>query len=250
MPLTNDQRERYTRHLALAEVGEGGQERLGRSSVLVVGAGGLGSPVALYLTAVGVGTLGVMDNDRVQLSNLQRQILHGTAELGGRKTESARATLQNLNPDLCLEVFDIRLEPGNAGGIVEGFDFVVDATDNFESRFVLAEACHLVGTAYSHAGVMGMQGQALTVLPSVTACYRCVFPESPDEEDLASCQTVGLLGTLPGILGTIQATEAVKYLLGIGELLTNRLLTVDARRFGFRTVPVRRNANCPLCSTG
>lgn len=245
MPLNDAQRQRYARHLVLPEIGEEGQVRLLQSKVLVVGAGGLGSPVAFYLASAGVGTIGIMDSDKVDLSNLQRQILHTTASLGQLKTSSAQERIGALDPGIAIEPYPFRLTDENAPEILDRYDFIVDATDNFDSKFMIARACHLAGKAWSHAGIRNFQGQTMTVLPGRTACYRCVF-----HEDGAPRNSVpqGPLGALPGVIGSIQAIETIKHLLGIGTLLTDALLTFDSLSMSFRKVAVRRDPACPLCS--
>ncbi|MBL7077123.1 MAG: HesA/MoeB/ThiF family protein [Kiritimatiellae bacterium] len=245
MALTPDERERYARHLLLPEVGEEGQEALRAGRVLVVGAGGLGSPCALYLAAAGVGTLGIIDADAVELSNLQRQLLHATDDLGRAKVESASETLSALNPDVKLVMYPERLTASNAPEVLAGYDFVVDATDNFESKFLIADACYAAGKPYAHAGILRFGGQAMTVLPGESACYRCVFGGPPPGPVPEAAR--GLLGVLPGVIGTVQATEALKFLLGVGELLTDTLLVYDALKMTFRRVGVKRDPGCILC---
>lgn len=245
MALTPDERERYARHLLLPEVGETGQEALRSGRVLVVGAGGLGSPCALYLAAAGVGTLGIMDADAVELSNLQRQLLHASGDLGRAKVESACETLSALNPNVKVVLYPERLTASNAPEVLAGYDFVVDATDNFESKFLIADACHAAGKPYAHAGILRFGGQAMTVLPGKSACYRCVFGGPPPGPVPEAAR--GLLGVLPGVIGTVQATEALKFLLGIGELLTDTLLVYDALKMTFRRVGVKRDPGCILC---
>lgn len=244
MSLTAEQRQRYARHLALPEVGEAGQEKLLRSKVLVIGAGGLGSPVAFYLAAAGVGTIGLMDGDTVDLSNLQRQILHTTASLGQRKTASAQDRIAALDPAITVESYPFRLSEDNAPEILEGYDFIIDATDNFDSKFLIARACYEAAKPYSHAGIGNFHGQTMTIIPGQTACYRCVFHE--DGAPIGGTPQ-GPIGALPGVIGSIQAIEAIKCLLGIGELLTDALLTFDALAMSFRKVTVRRDPACPLC---
>lgn len=245
--LTDDQRERYARHLMLEGVGEAGQERLGAGRVLVIGAGGLGSPVVLYLAAAGVGTIGIADPDLVELSNLQRQIVHRTADLGRPKVESAREKMVAVNPEVTVETYPFRVMASGIGELVARYDFVIDATDNFAAKFLINDACVLAGTPYSHGGILRFAGQTMTVCPGASPCYRCIFPESPAGETAVACSRAGVMGVLPGVIGTIQATEAVKYLLGIGDLLAGRLLTYDSLRLRFREVPVRRNPDCPVC---
>ena len=249
MSLSAEQRERYSRHLSLSQIGEAGQEKLFAARVVLIGAGGLGSPAAFYLAAAGVGTLGIVDHDLVELSNLQRQILHAAADLGRNKTASATDKLTAINPDLKVEPYTVRLTAGNAAGLLSPWDFVIDATDNFESKFLIADACHAVKRPYSHGGITRFFGQALTVLPGATACYRCVFSAAPPWNESDS-QPAGPLGAVPGVIGAIQATEALKYLLNMGDLLTNRLLTYDALKMKFREVAVRRNPACSLCGAG
>ncbi len=249
MNLTDSQIERYSRHLLLPEVGGKGQEKLLAGRVLLVGAGGLGSPAALYLAAAGVGTLGLMDADVVDLSNLQRQIAHATPDIGRPKVDSAAAKIQALNPDVAVRTHRERLTAANARAILCDYDFVIDGTDNFASKFLVADACHFAGKPYSHAGILKFDGQTMTVLPGQTACYRCVFNAPPPPGSVPSCSQAGVLGVLAGVMGTLQATEALKFLLGQGELLTDRLLVYQALRAAFRTVPLKRNSRCPLCGT-
>jgi molybdopterin-synthase adenylyltransferase len=244
MPLSDRQRQRYGRHLALQEIGEKGQEKLLQARVLVVGVGGLGSPAAFYLAAAGVGRLGLMDGDTVELSNLQRQILHTSASVGERKVDSAAARLRGLDPAIELSLYPFRLDAANAPQILREYDFVIDATDNFESKFLIAAACHAAAKPYSHAGIRQFYGQTMTVHPSRTACYRCVFHEDGVP---AAAAPAGPIGALPGAIGAIQAVEAVKHRLGIGTPLVNRLLTFDALTMEARTVSVRRDRLCPLC---
>jgi molybdopterin/thiamine biosynthesis adenylyltransferase len=247
MKLTDKQIERYSRHIILSEVGGKGQEKLLAGRVLVVGAGGLGSPVALYLAAAGVGTIGLMDADNVDVTNLQRQILHFTPDIGRPKVESGREKMESLNPDVKVRVCRERLTAANALTVMADYDFVIDGTDSFASKFLVADACHLAGKPYSHAGILRFVGQTMTVKPGATACYRCVFREPPPQGAVPTCSQAGVIGVLPGVIGTLQAGEAVKFLLGIGDLLTDRLLVYNALKGSFRTVTLRRNPNCPLC---
>jgi molybdopterin/thiamine biosynthesis adenylyltransferase len=247
MTLTNEQRERYSRHLMLDEVGEAGQDKLLAARVLVVGAGGLGSPAAFYLAAAGVGTIGLVDDDRVALSNLQRQILHATPDLGRPKVESAAEKLLDLNPDIRVIPHPVRLAAANAAALLEPYDVVLDCADNFPTKFLIADACHFGGKPYVHAGALRFDGQVMTVRPGQSACYRCVFTQTPPPADALACSRAGILGVLPGFLGTLQATEALKLIMGIGDLLTDQLLVCNALRAGFRKVPLKRNPACPLC---
>jgi molybdopterin/thiamine biosynthesis adenylyltransferase len=245
--LTPRQRERYARHLILPQVGEEGQLRLLRSRVLVIGAGGLGSPAALYLAASGVGTIGIADGDRVDISNLQRQILHGTANIGEAKVASARGRLEAVNEDITIVCHHLHAGTGDILSLAAGYDFVIDATDNFASKFLINDACILAGIPFSHGGILEFDGQTMTVLPGTSPCYRCLFPEPPAPDLLLPCSRAGVLGVLPGIIGTLQATEAIKHLLGIGEPLTGRLLVYNALTLRFREVAFRRADGCPAC---
>jgi molybdopterin-synthase adenylyltransferase len=246
--LSTDQIERYSRQIMIPDLGGKGQIRLRQARVLIIGIGGLGSPAALYLAAAGLGTLGLVDPDRVELSNLQRQIVHTTAELTQRKVESAKAKISKLNPDVEVVVYPVRLEEENAAGIFAGYDFIVDGSDNFSTKFVVNDTAVRMGIAFSHAGIVRLQGQTMTVLPRKSACYRCLFEEPPPPGEILNCQQAGILGAVAGTIGSIQATEAVKYLAGIDEgLLTDRLLTYDAKSMKFRTVDVKRNVNCAAC---
>jgi len=245
--MNEEQIERYSRNIILKEVGGKGQERLLRSKVLVIGAGGLGSPVALYLAAAGVGTLGLVDGDAVDLSNLQRQIIHFTGDVGRHKTDSAEEKIRLINPDVTVRKYKEIATSGNIMDMIEDYDFIVDGTDNFPAKFLINDACVLAGKPFSHAGILRFYGQTLTVLPHESACYRCVFIEPPPPGAVPSCSEAGVLGGMAGIIGTIQAVEALKYVLGIGNLLVNRLLTVDTLTMDFREVKVNKNPNCPVC---
>ena len=247
MSLSESQRERYSRQLVLPGFGDEGQQRLLAGKVLLIGAGGLGSAAGLYLAASGVGTIGVVDGDRVDLSNLQRQILHRTADLGRAKAASGTERMRAVNPDVKVLPHPVRFEAVNALALLQDYDFVIDATDNFPTKFLIADACHLAGKPYAHAGIRAYTGQTMTVLPGRSACYRCVFggPPAPGTEPTGA-QT-GVLGAVPGVIGSIQATEAIKFLLGSGALLTDRLLVYDALNMTFRRVAVQRNPDCPLC---
>jgi len=247
MSLSKEQIERYSRNILLAEVGSKGQEKLLAGRVLLIGAGGLGSSAGMYLTAAGVGTIGIVDSDKVELSNLQRQIMHTHADVGRPKVISAAESMTALNSDVNVRTYEKRLTAENALGIVRSYDFVIDATDNFPSKFLVADACHFAGIPYSHAGIMRFEGQTITVIPGKTTCYRCMFNTPPEPGAVPSSAEVGVPGVLPGVIGTIQATEAIKYLIGIGDLLTDRLLVYDALKMKFRCVEVSRNGNCPLC---
>lgn len=246
MTLTDAQIERYSRNIILADVGGAGQEKLLAARVLLVGAGGLGSPAGLYLAAAGVGALGVIDADRVDVSNLQRQIAHSTADLGRPKSESAADRFRAINPDVTVETMMERLTAANAVELIRRYDFVIDGTDNFPSKFLVADACHFAGRPYSHAGILRFEGQTITVLPGASACYRCVFPAPPPPGIVPSCSQAGIIGAVAGVIGSIQAVEAIKFILGM-KGLTNRLLVCDLATMRFRDITLRRNPKCPLC---
>jgi sulfur-carrier protein adenylyltransferase/sulfurtransferase len=248
--LPDEFKARYRRHLTLPEVGEAGQARLLSARVLVLGAGGLGSPAALYLAAAGVGTLGIVDSDRVEVSNLQRQVLHRTADAGRPKTESAREALQALNPGVEVVAFPERLTASSVLRILDGFEVVVDGGDNFPTRYLLNDACVMKGIPLVHGSVYRFEGQATTLLPGVGPCYRCLYPAPPPAELAPSCAEAGVLGVLPGIIGLIQANEVLKLLLGIGEPLVGRLLTFDALGTRFSELALRRDPHCPTCRPG
>ncbi|MDR2091383.1 MAG: HesA/MoeB/ThiF family protein [Clostridiales bacterium] len=234
--------ERYSRHILLKEVGVAGQMKLGKGKVLVVGAGGLGSPAAMYLAAAGVGTIGIADADKVDLSNLQRQIIHSTEDVGKRKTLSAKETIDALNPNISVVIHDVFVDSKNIAGIIKDYDFVIDGTDNFSSKFLINDACVSVGKAFSHGGVLRFSGQTMTYVKGAP-CLRCIF-KNPPEKEVLTCRDSGVLGVVPGVIGTVQACEAVKYLLGAGELLTGKLLIFDALRTDFRKIEIKRDADC------
>jgi adenylyltransferase/sulfurtransferase len=247
--LSSDELRRYGRHLSLPEFGVEGQRRLKRGSVLVVGAGGLGSPVALYLAAAGVGRIGLVDADRVDLSNLQRQLLHGTADVGRPKVDSGRDRLADVNPHVAVDAHDAALTRVNALDLIARHDVVVDASDNFPTRYLVNDACVLVGRPLVHGSVSRFEGQASVFATPDGPCYRCLFPAPPEPGSVRSCAEAGVLGVLPGLVGMIQATEAVKLLAGIGETLAGRLLLLDALAMRFRTIALRRDPGCPACGT-
>jgi molybdopterin/thiamine biosynthesis adenylyltransferase/rhodanese-related sulfurtransferase len=246
--LTPAQLARYARHTMLPEVGEKGQAKLLKSRVLCLGAGGLGSPSALYLAAAGVGTLGIIDADTVDASNLQRQVLHGTDRVGMSKVESAKKTLSNLNPDVNVVTFDERLVRENADRVFDqGWDVIVDGLDNFSTRYLVNDASIWKKILVVHGSIFRFDGQVTTFWPGKGPCYRCLYPEPPPPELAPSCSEAGVLGVLPGIIGVIQATEAVKILLGIGEPLVGRLLTYDSLKMKFGSLKLRRDPRCPVC---
>jgi len=245
--LDADQRNRYQRHLLLPEVGEAGQQRLLESKVLLLGAGGLGSPAALYLAAAGVGTIGIVDMDVVDSSNLQRQILHNVDRLGDRKVDSAKKTLTAMNPDVNVVTYDVRLGADNVLEIIDGYDVIVDGTDNFPTRYLVNDAALLKRIPVVHGSIFRFEGQATVFHPYEGPCYRCLVPEPPPAELAPSCAEAGVLGVLPGIIGSIQAVEAIKLLLKLGDPLVGRLLAYDALEQSFRTFRVRRDPACPAC---
>ena len=247
--LTASERQRYSRHLLLPELGEDGQRKLKRARVLCVGAGGLGSPAALYLAAAGVGTLGLVDFDVVDFSNLQRQIIHGTADVGRSKLESARARIEALNPEVHVETFDARFSVANARTLVEAFDVIVDGTDNFPARYLVNDACVLYGRPNAWGSIFRFEGQAAVFAAPGGPCYRCLHPEPPPEGLVPNCAEAGVLGVLPGVIGTIQATEALKLIAGIGEPLIGRFLVYDALKMRFRELRLARDPDCAICGT-
>jgi len=247
MSLTEKQIERYSRHIILEEIGGVGQEKLLSSKVLVVGAGGLGSPALLYLAAAGVGTIGIIDGDKVDLTNLQRQIIHHTSDVGVEKVVSAANKVRAINPDVAVKTYYRLAMADNIREIIADYDFVIDGTDNFGAKFLVNDACYFEKKPFSHAGILKFYGQLITVLPGESACYRCIFNAPPPAGTVPSCSQAGVLGVLAGVIGSLQATEAVKYLLGLGKLLTNTLLTYDALEMNFRSVNLNRNPDCSLC---
>jgi molybdopterin/thiamine biosynthesis adenylyltransferase/rhodanese-related sulfurtransferase len=245
--LTDAQRDRYSRHILLPEVGEAGQEKLLKAKVLLLGAGGLGSPAALYLAAAGVGTLGIVDADTVDASNLQRQILHATSRVGTPKVESAAKAISDLNPDVKVEAYQERLTSANVDRIFGPYDVVVDGCDNFPTRFLVNDASIFLKKPVVHGSIFRFDGQVTTFLPGTGPCYRCWYPEPPPPELAPSCQEAGVLGILCGIVGTLQATEAIKIILGKGDTLSGRVVTYDSLKMKFREFKLRKDKNCPVC---
>ena len=245
---TEEQIQRYSRHILLQDVGVEGQEKIMNARVLVVGAGGLGAPVSLYLAAAGIGTIGIVDADVVDLSNLQRQVIHFTKDVGVPKVKSAEEKIKAINPDVKVETYYKFLDSSNALDIIKEYDFIVDGTDNFPVKFLINDACVMAGKPFSHGGILRFNGQTFTHLPG-TACYRCIFKEPPPVGAVPTCSQAGVLGAIAGMLGTIQAAETLKYFTGIGELLTNRLLIFDAKTMQFRTVPVKHRDSCAICGS-
>ena len=253
LDFTEDELHRYSRHILLKEVGAIGQARLRAARVLVVGAGGLGSPLSMYLAAAGVGTIGLVDHDHLELSNLQRQIAHATARIGQPKTESAGVALRALNPEVNLELHTRRMDAATARELIPQYDVICDGTDNFPTRFLLGDACHLLGKPLVSAAVLRFEGQLSVFRAHEGAphpCHRCLNPEMPPEGMVPSCSQAGVLGAVVGVMGTLQATEVLKILLGIGEDMSGRLLLWDALDARFRTIRLRRDPACALCGPG
>lgn len=245
---TEEELQRYSRHILLQNVGVEGQEKIRQGRVLIVGAGGLGSVVALYLAAAGIGTIGIADGDVVDLSNLQRQVIHFTPDVGRAKVESAKEKINLINPNVCVKTYQEFLKADNALDIIKEYDFVVDGTDNFPVKFLINDACVMTEKPFSHGGILRFEGQTFTHLPG-TACYRCLFNAPPPTGTMPTCSQAGILGAIAGMLGTIQATEVLKYFTGAGELLTNRLLTFSAKTMDFHKIETHRHDGCPLCGT-
>lgn len=243
---TETQIERYSRHFILEEIGGEGQAKLLESSVLVIGTGGLGSPAAYYLAASGVGRIGLVDFDKVELSNLQRQILHSTERVGEPKVTSAATALRALNPDVQVETHNVFADHTNILQLIEGYDFVVDAVDSFGAKFLINDACVLAGKPFVHAGALQFQGQ-LFVHTDDTACLRCIFPKPPADDAVPTCASAGILSAQVGLMGVLQAIETLKFLLGVGDLLVNRGLSFDAKRAGFKEFKFKKNSHCPIC---
>ncbi len=246
LSLDATQLDRYSRHIIMDEVGPEGQKRLLEGSALVLGAGGLGSPAIQYLAAAGVGTIGIVDDDVVERSNLQRQVVHGDADVGEPKVESARRYVESLNPDVDVEVHETRLDETNVHELIGDHDVVVDCADNFRTRYVVNDAARIESVPVVHGAIYKFEGQATTLVPD-GPCYRCLFPEPPEPGTVPDCATTGVLGVLPGTMGCIQATEAVKLLLDAGETLDGRLLFYDAMEMTFETVAYERKPDCPVC---
>lgn len=245
--MTHEERTRYSRQLILEQFGYAGQQKLKAAKVLVAGAGGLGSPALLYLAAAGVGTLGVVDFDRVGLSNLNRQIIHSQADLGKLKTDSAAEKLLALNPEIRVIKHPQRLDLDNIEEIIGAYDLVIDATDNFTARYLISDCCYFLGKPVVEGAAVGYEGILMTIIPGVTPCYRCLYPEPPGDGVLPTCSDTGILGMVTGLIGTMQALEGVKLILGLGATISGRLLTFDAVTSGFREIPWQRRPECPLC---
>ena len=248
MAFSNEQLERYSRHIILKEVGAKGQKKLLNAKVLIIGAGGLGAPVAMYLAAAGVGTIGIADADEVDLSNLQRQIIHATKDVGKPKVISAKETMEAMNPDVTVKTYHTFVTSENIMELIRDYDFIIDGTDNFPAKFLINDACVMAKKPFSHAGIIRFQGQLMTYVPGQGPCYRCVFRDPPPKDAVPTCKQAGVIGAMGGVIGSLQAMEAIKYILGKGDLLTRSLLTYDALKMQFRKVPLPHNTdNCPVC---
>ncbi|MFP4633265.1 MAG: SAMP-activating enzyme E1 [Halobacteriales archaeon] len=245
--LSAEQVDRYSRHIILDEVGPDGQQALLDSRVLCIGAGGLGSPIIQYLAAAGVGTLGIVDDDVVERSNLQRQVIHGDDDVGKKKVDSAAEFVEHMNPDVEVETHDVRLAPTNVDDLIEGYDFVVDGTDNFATRYLVNDACTLAEKPFSHGAIFKFEGQVTTFTDPDGPCYRCMFPEAPPEGMVPNCAAAGVIGVLPGVVGVIQATEVVKHVLDVGETLDGRMVFYDSLDMSFDEVEIRKDPDCPVC---
>ena len=248
MAFTNEQIERYSRHIILKEVGAKGQKKLLGGKVLIIGAGGLGAPAAMYLAAAGVGTIGIADADVVDLSNLQRQIIHATKDVGIPKVQSAKETMEAMNPDVTVNTYHTFVTSRNILDLVKDYDFIIDGTDNFPAKFLINDACVMAKKPFSHAGIIRFQGQLMTYVPGEGPCYRCVFKNPPPPDAVPTCKQAGVIGAMGGVIGSLQAMEAVKYLLGVGDLLTGYLLTYDALKMEFRKIKLPEHVhNCAVC---
>ena len=247
MSFTDEQVKRYSRHIILPEVGGKGQKKMLQSKMLIIGAGGLGAPAAFYLAAAGVGTLGIIDGDVVDLSNLQRQIIHYTPDIGKPKVISAKEKIEAINPDVEVKTYHELLTSKNALDIFKEYDVIIDGTDNFPAKFLANDAAVFTGKPLVHGGILRFVGQVYSIVPHKSACYRCIFNSPPPAGLIPTCQEAGVVGVLAGVIGTIQATEALKLILGIGTPLTNRLMTFDAQKMDFREIKLKRNPNCPVC---
>ncbi len=248
MALTDEQLARYSRHITLKEIGVRGQKKLLDAKVLIIGAGGLGAPAAMYLAAAGVGTIGIADSDKVELSNLQRQIIHSTNDVGKTKVQSARETMNALNPDVDVVTYETRITSENIADIIKDYDFVIDGADNFPTKFLINDACVLGRKPFCHAGILRFEGQLMTYVPDESPCYRCIFGAPPPKDAVPSCREAGVIGAMAGIIGAMQALEAVKYITGQGELLTGSMLVFDGLKMEWRKVKLpKRVAACPVC---
>ncbi|MDR1472160.1 MAG: HesA/MoeB/ThiF family protein [Synergistaceae bacterium] len=247
MAFSNEQMERYSRHIILKEIGVKGQRRLLEGSALIIGAGGLGAPAALYLAAAGVGRIGVADADDVELSNLQRQVIHGTPDVGKPKVRSAMERMKAINPDVTVETYHTFVNAGNIMELISKYDFVIDGTDNFSAKFLINDACVIARKPFSHAGILRFNGQTMTYVPGAGPCYRCLFPSPPPPDAIPTCGQAGIVGAMGGVIGSLQAMEAIKYITNAGSLLTGSLLTYDALKMEFRGVRLSARRDCGVC---
>ncbi len=248
MAFTNEQLERYSRHIILKEIGAKGQKKLLNAKVLIIGAGGLGAPAAMYLAAAGVGTIGIVDADEVDLSNLQRQIIHSTADIGKPKVKSAKETMNAMNPDVQVKTYHMFVDSTNIRELIREYDFVIDGTDNFPAKFLINDACVMEKKPFSHAGIIRFKGQLMTYVPGEGPCYRCVFKNPPPKDAVPTCKQAGVIGAMGGVIGSLQAMEAIKYIVGVGKLLTGHLLTYDAVDQEFRKIKLPSDTSkCPVC---
>ncbi len=247
MAFTNEQLERYSRHIILQEVGVKGQKKLLNASVLIIGAGGLGAPAALYLAAAGVGTIGIVDADEVDLSNLQRQVIHTTNDVGKAKVKSAAETMEAINPDVTVKTYRTFVDSSNIMDLIKGYDFIIDGTDNFPAKFLINDACVMAEKPFSHAGIIRFKGQLMTYVPGEGPCYRCVFKNPPPKDAVPTCKQAGVIGAMGGVIGSLQAMEAIKYIIGKGDLLTGKLLTYDALKMEFHTIKLPKDDHCAVC---
>lgn len=248
MAFSNEQLERYSRHIILKEVGVKGQKKLLNAKVLIIGAGGLGAPAAMYLAAAGVGTIGIADADEVDLSNLQRQIIRATEDLGKAKVQSARETINKMNPDVTVHTYRTFVTAENIKELIADYDFVIDGTDNFPAKFLINDACVMLKKPFSHAGIIQFKGQLMTYVPGEGPCYRCIFKDPPPKDAVPTCKQAGVIGAMGGVIGSLQAMEAIKYIVGVGDLLTGYLLTFDALKMEFRKIRLpKADKTCAIC---
>ena len=247
MAFTNEQLERYSRHIILQEVGVKGQKKLLNASVLIIGAGGLGAPAALYLAAAGVGTIGIVDADEVDLSNLQRQVIHTTNDVGKAKVKSAAETMEAINPDVTVKTYRTFVDSSNIMDLIKDYDFIIDGTDNFPAKFLINDACVMAEKPFSHAGIIRFKGQLMTYVPGEGPCYRWVFKNPPPKDAVPTCKQAGVIGAMGGVIGSLQAMEAIKYIIGKGDLLTGKLLTYDALKMEFHTIKLPKDDHCAVC---
>ena len=250
MAFTNEQLERYSRHIILKEIGVKGQKKLLNAKVLIIGAGGLGAPAAMYLAAAGVGTIGIVDADEVDLSNLQRQIIHATEDVGKPKVQSAKETMNKMNPDVTVNAYHEFVTSENILDLIKDYDFIIDGTDNFPAKFLINDACVMAKKPFSHAGIIRFKGQLMTYVPGEGPCYRCVFKNPPPKDAVPTCKQAGVVGAMGGVIGSLQAMEAIKYITGVGELLTGSLLTFDAIKMNFHKIKLPKVGDgCAVCGS-